>query len=102
MKTGVYVESDGVRVLIEPTDGAAVFAPAIAGEGSTRGPFLDRMGRIASCVIECMGAIDSEKANALAAEKGGAHRTPPTDPPPDQGGAQAPPGGPRANPPRPR
>lgn len=91
MKTGLYVECGGVRVLLEPTDADGMLGAAARSGGLVGSPLMHRVARIAAAVVDAFDQISREDANAAAAALGGAHQTPPTvQPGGDQGGAGAP------------
>lgn len=78
MNPKMVLHVDGATLTIEGAHDASAAAAAGSSAATVAAPDWSRWAKLAACVITCMAAPTRETAAAIAAEKGGAHQTPPT------------------------
>lgn len=78
MTPKMVLHVEGATLTIEGSADMTLEVDKATGKGTVAAPDWQRWARLAACVITCMSAPAREAANATAAEKGGAHQTPPT------------------------
>ncbi len=78
MSPKLVLHVDGATLTIEAEGAASGTAASGLNEAAYAAADWQRWARLATCVFSCMATTPRQQANAAAAEKGGAHQTPPS------------------------